>query len=358
MMWQALVWNVGFLQGLIFLALGISAAVFLIPRIVRSLQAQRDERLAKALLRQWGHICIGAITADKPDTETEQKARMELFESGDWDLSGYASTEQTIDQLWEDIRNGKREPDGSAMIIYNALEQVLYGDEERANKGTPPEKKYPFPSSQAVPRSWVRRILNPMYAKIEIFHVELLPIGELEMAMSYLDSFSQQGHFTRHQFMSYALHLAQSMEKFAKYLWQLEGWATKVVIEEQKENTKSKAGVFLCIAIALFTFFIISDGRLKVFLFLTGVSFAVSTIILRINSKATARPRKWLHQSDVDYLAIFLGLVSVVIALSQSGQGILTGVVLIAAYIFLIVNILRSLGIIKRKENNKAKADN
>ena len=66
-----------------------------------------------------------------------------------------------------------------------------------------------------------------MYEKIEIFDVELLPIGELEMAMSYLDSFSQQGYFTRTQFMSYALHLAQSMEKFEKYLWKLANWSNR-----------------------------------------------------------------------------------------------------------------------------------
>jgi len=357
-MWQELIWNVDFLRGLIFFAFGILAAILLIPRILEDLQAQRDERLAKALLRQWGRICIAAITADKPDTETEQRARMELSDKGDWDLTGYVSTEQTIDHLWEEVQSGKRKPDDSAMIIRNALEQVLYSEEERTHKGTPPEKKYSFPSSRAVPRSWVKRILNPMYAKIEIFDVELLPIGELEMAMSYLNSFSQQGYFTRHQFISYAHHLAQSMEKFAKYLWQLEGWATKVVIEEQKENTKSKAGVFLGIAIALFAFFIISDGILQVFLLLTGISFGVSSIILRINKKATARPRKWLHQLNVDYLTIFLGLMSVVIVLSQSGQGILTRVVFIAAYIFLIVNILRSLGITKRKRTNKAKVDN
>ena len=233
-MWHELIWNVDFLRGLIFLAIGISAAILLIPRILKRLQAQRDKRLAKALLRQWGHICISAITALKPDTETEQKARFELFDSGDWDLSGYVSTEQIIDHLWKNIRNGKREPEGSAMIINNALEKVLYSDEERTNKGLPPEKKYPFPSSRAVPRSWLRRILNPMYAKMEIFDVELLPIGELEMAMSYLDSFSQQGHFTRHQFMSYALHLAQSMEKFAKYLWKLENWSNKAKTQNRR----------------------------------------------------------------------------------------------------------------------------
>jgi len=229
-MWHELILNIDFIRGLIlgviFLALGVLAAILLIPRILKRLQAQRDKRLAKALLRQWGRICIAAITALKPDTETEQMTRMELFDSGDLDLSGYVPTEQIIGLLWADIENGRREPDGSAMIINNALEQVLYSDEERKSKGLPPEKRYLFPqSSQAVPRSWLSRILNPMYAKIEIFDVELLPIGELEMAMGYLDSFSQQGHFTRHQFMSYALHLAQSMEKFAKYLWKLENWS-------------------------------------------------------------------------------------------------------------------------------------
>lgn len=355
-LWQELIWNIDFARNLIFLVLAIVVAIFVIPKEVRRLQKKRENQLAKAFLSQWGNICISAITADKPDTETEQRARTELSASGDWDLSGYVSTEQTIHDLWEDIRSGKRDPDGSAMLINNALEQVLYTDEERTNKGLPAEKRYPFPSSRAVPRSWVRRILNPMYAKIEIFDVELLPIGELEMAISYLDSFSQQGYFTRHQFMSYALHLAQSMEKFAKHLWQLEGWATKVVIEEQKEDTKSKAGVFLSIAIALFAFTVISHGISQILVCLTAVFFAVSSIILRINAKTTVRFRKWLRHLNVDYLVIFLGLVSVVVVLLQSGQVIPASVVFIAAYIFLIINILRSLVTIKR--NNKPKADN
>jgi hypothetical protein len=66
-----------------------------------------------------------------------------------------------------------------------------------------------------------------MYAKIEIFDVELLPITELEMAMSYLESFSKEGSFTMYQFMSYAFNLAESMEKFEKYLWKLDGRSDK-----------------------------------------------------------------------------------------------------------------------------------
>ena len=229
-MWHELILNIDFIRGLIlgviFLALGVLAAILLIPRILKRLQAQRDKRLAKALLRQWGRICIAAITALKPDTETEQMTRMELFDSGDLDLSGYVPTEQIIGLLWADIENGRREPDGSAMIINNALEKVIYSDEERKNKELPPTKIYPFSSNQAsITRLWVRRILNPLYAKIEIFDLESLPIGELELVMSDLEKFSQQGYFSRNQFMSCAYHLALSIEKFAKYLWKLENWS-------------------------------------------------------------------------------------------------------------------------------------
>lgn len=226
-MWHELIWNIDFLRGLIFVALGILAAVLLIPWILKRLQAQRENRVARALLKQWGHSCISAITALKPDTEAEQKTRLELLDSGDWDLRGYIGVEQIIDGLWEDIRNGKTEPDGLAREITNALEGVLYSDEERESKALPPEKRFPFPTNRAVLRSWLRRTLNPMYAKIEIFDVESLPIGELEMAMSYLDLFSEQGYFTRHQFISYALHLTHATEKFAKYFWKLENRSSK-----------------------------------------------------------------------------------------------------------------------------------
>lgn len=224
-MWHELIWNIDFLRGLIFFALGILAAILLIPRILK----RRDKQLAKALLRKWGNTCVSTITELKPDTETEQMARMELFESGEYDLSGYVSTEETIHQIWQDNQNGRREPDGSAMIISNALEKVLYSDEERKNKELPSEKTYQFPCNlAALTRLWVRTILNPMYAKMEIFDAELLPIGELELVLSHLDEFSQQGYFSRHEFMSCVLHLAQSMEKFAKYLRKLDNWPNKL----------------------------------------------------------------------------------------------------------------------------------
>ena len=222
-MLHELIWNIDFVRGLIFFALTVLAAVWLIPWAIERLRRKREKQLTKTLLKEWGAYCRSAITFMMP----HNIQRLQIKEDGSIaESSDGVTVDAIINQVWQDIQEGKRKPDGSAMIINNALEQVLYSDEERKSKGLPPEKRYLFPqSSQAVPRSWLSRILNPMYAKIEIFDVELLPIGELEMAMSYLDSFSQQGHFTRHLFMSYTLHLAQSMEKFAKYLWKLENWS-------------------------------------------------------------------------------------------------------------------------------------
>jgi hypothetical protein len=224
-MWRELIWNIEFARNFISVVIGILVASFIIPWILK----QRDKRLAKDLIRQWGNACMNAILVLKPDTEAEQKQRSELFEKGDWELKKYVSADQIINDIWENIEKGKEEPDGSAKIIMNVLEKVLYSDEERNKKGLPSEKKYTFPSNQAdLIRLWVRRILNPMYAKIEIFDLELLPIGELELVMINLDRFSKQGHFSRHEFVSFAFHLALSMEKFGEYLWKLENLSNKL----------------------------------------------------------------------------------------------------------------------------------
>jgi len=224
-MWDELIWNIEFARSIISVAIGILVASFVIPWILK----QRDRRLAKDLIREWGHLCMNAILVLKPDTETEQKQRFELFEKGDWELEGYISAGKIINDIWENIEKGKEEPDGSAIIIENALEKVIFSDEERNKKELSYKEKYAFGSNQEhLIRLWVRRILNPMYAKIEIFDVELLPIEELELVMTALDKFSKQGGFSKYEFMSCAYHLALSMEKFGEYLWELENWSNKL----------------------------------------------------------------------------------------------------------------------------------
>ena len=111
---------------------------------------------------------------------------------------------------------------------------MLFTSEEKQSKKAAPEVKYPFWSGNpAVPRAFISAIINPMYAKLELFELELLPINELEMAASYLDASARRGFYTRSMFNSYALHLAQSMEKFAQYLWKLKGWSDEVVAHEE-----------------------------------------------------------------------------------------------------------------------------
>ena len=226
-MWNELIWNVDFLRGLIFLVIGILAAVLLVPWIVKSVQAEREKRLSKALMRRWSHTCMFAITGLKLDEQISVRPSFESSESGNWDVKGYESAGQTIFNLWIDIRSGKRKPDKATLIIIDALEQGLYRGKVSKATEMEGEKKNSFKSSIEWIRSEVKVVLNTMYAKIEIFDVELIPIRELEMAMSYLDLFSEKGSFTMPQFLSYAFNLAESMEKFEKYLWKLENWSRK-----------------------------------------------------------------------------------------------------------------------------------
>ena len=140
-MWQELIWNIESLRGIIFFALGIVAAILLIPRILKRLQAEREKRLAKALLTHWGSDCIGAMMRLKPPRETIMQ--IEGYVSNT-ESSKYTSDEQTVTQFWHDIRDGKRNPDGAGIILGKAVERSLCSDEEWAMKTTPPDIRYPF----------------------------------------------------------------------------------------------------------------------------------------------------------------------------------------------------------------------
>jgi len=209
--WQ-IVGNIEFMKQLVTGLFFFIPAVFLIPWILKYLQTKREKRLVKALLRNWGGSCIAAIE------------RLNPIGNGIIEIEGYGHS----CLFWKEIREGKREPKGTAIIIGKAFERVLCSEEEWSMKTTPPNKTYPFHSGDPdVPRSWIKQILNLMYAKLEIFDLELLPISELELAMSTLETFSQLGCLTRDGFAVYSLHLAQAMEKFGKYLWRLEKWSKK-----------------------------------------------------------------------------------------------------------------------------------
>ena len=258
--------------------------------------------------------------------------------------SGGWSSSLPAFSLWNDMKEGKRTPEGAANIIHQALSKVLFSDEERAMRSSPPDTTYRFSSGDPeVPRAMIRRILNPLYAKLEIFDLELLPIGELEMAMSYLDGFSQQGAMTRYGYISYALHLAQSMEKFGKYLWKLENWAESKTVGLQPTAIQSDARTYLGIAIALSGLAIISHGGPQVVAGITGLFFAMASAALFLHRRVPTAITNRILSLQVGYLSIFLGLVSVTIASFTHNQVALGIFFYVFAYCFLASSILLAL---------------
>ena len=348
-MWQELVWNVDFLRGLIFFTFGILAAIFLIPWMLRHIQRERDKRLARNLLRQWGVDCIGAIMRLKPllTPPIEIEGYSHTTSSGGWgaDLPAFL--------FWKDIREGKKKPEGAANIMHQAISNLLFSDKERKMKTAPPNKTYPFSGGDPeVPRAMIKRVLNPMYAKLEIFDLELLPINELEMAMSALEAFSQRGAIPRDGFSSYALHLAQAMEKFASYLWKLENWSSDVAIESQINNRRGIASSHFSIAITLGSFALISKGLSQVFIGSTSALFFISGLLLLFNGKMTRPITDMLQSLKVGYMPIFLGLISLTIVSFTKNLVTLGLVSYIIAYCFLTLNI--SVNLFKAHKRKRA----
>jgi hypothetical protein len=112
------------------------------------------------------------------------------------------------------------------MVISKSVEKAVYTEEEFKWKEIPPEQTWPFNEGDPdVPRSWLRGILNAIYSKLDIFDLNMLPIQEIEMSLSILDSMSQNGYVSRTKYADFSHHLAQAFEKFAIYLWEIENWS-------------------------------------------------------------------------------------------------------------------------------------
>jgi hypothetical protein len=199
--------------------LGILAAIFFIPREIRRLEERRNEELVKGLLREWGRDCEAAITVIMP---AGSKKFVIKEDGGIVESSDGVGIDAIIVGVWQEIIEGRRVPDGLGSIIDSAVQKTILSDEEGEGKGSGVEQVYLLRGD--VPKAFVSRVLNPMYAKLEIFDLKLLPIHELELVMDYLESFRQRGTMTRYKLVSYVHHLGESMEKFGKYLWRLEKW--------------------------------------------------------------------------------------------------------------------------------------
>ena len=217
---------------IIFFVLGIVLAIFLIPKEIKRLEGKRDRQLIKGLLREWGANCERAIVLAMPMDVRNKWLRIKE-DGGIVESNGGFRFNDIISQIWGGIREGEREPKGSAKLVSKAVSEVMYSDEEKKGERTLIEidPKYQlediFGRERELPKAFISKILNTIYAKLEIFDLKLLPIIELEGVMEHLEFFRAKDSIIRSQFMLYAGKLAQSMEMFGIYLWKLENRSKK-----------------------------------------------------------------------------------------------------------------------------------
>lgn len=213
----------------------ILAAIYGIPRAIKWREGKRDRKLIKALLKEWGGDCERAIVLAMPMDVRSKWLRVKddggIVESND----GFRVND-IIGQVWNGIREGKREPKGSAQLVSKAVYEVMYSKEEKEGEKTmvESEPKYELKDihgrEREVPKAFVSKMLNTVYAKcakVEILELKKLPIKELEGAKGHLEFFEEKQYITRSQFILYAGKLAKSMEKLGIYLWELEKWSKK-----------------------------------------------------------------------------------------------------------------------------------
>ena len=222
--------NDDWLRGLLFFGLSVLAATFLIPWALKRQREKRDKKLIKKLLKEWGADCERAIVLAMPMDVRKKWLRIKE-DGGIVESNGGFRVNDIISQVWKGIREGEREPKGSAMLVSKAVYEVVYSAEEKKGERTLIESdpKYKlediFGRERELPTAFISKILNTIYAKMEIFDLKdlkLLPIEELEGVKEHLEFFRAKDEIIRSQFILYAGKLAQSMEMFGIYLWKLE----------------------------------------------------------------------------------------------------------------------------------------
>ena len=227
--------NDEWLRGFLFFGLSVLAATFLIPWALERQRKKRDKELIKALLKEWGDDCERAIVLALP--RDVRKKWLKIKEDGDIvESDGGFRVNDIIRQVWTGIREGEREPKGSAKFVSKAVYEVMYSEEEKKGEKTLIESdpKYQlediFGRERELPTAFISKILNEIYAKLNIFDLKLLkllPIKELERVMEHLEFFRGKDYIIRSQLMLYTGKLAQSMEMFGIYLWKLENRSEK-----------------------------------------------------------------------------------------------------------------------------------
>jgi hypothetical protein len=235
-MWHELIWSAetyrALIVGFFFLTLSVVAAWRVIPWALERKRKEREKQLIKGLLKEWVEACgmgiVLAMPRDVKDKWLQMKEDGGIAESD----SGFRVND-VIGQVWRGIREGSREPKGSAALISEAIFEVMHSNEEKKGGKSLAESdpRYRltdiFDRERELPTGFISRMLNTIYAKLEIFDLKLMPIKELERAMERLQFFRVKDYIVRSQLMFYTHELAVSMEMFGIYLWKLENWSSK-----------------------------------------------------------------------------------------------------------------------------------
>ena len=125
--------NIGLVREIIFFVLTVLAAIFLIPREIKRLEIKRDKELIKELLNEWGADCERAIVLAMPRAVKNKVLRIK--EDGEIvECSDGVSVDAIIRQVWNGIREGEREPEGSAVLVMKSVDEVMLSDEEKKGK--------------------------------------------------------------------------------------------------------------------------------------------------------------------------------------------------------------------------------
>jgi hypothetical protein len=235
-MWDELIGNAEFYRalivGFIFFVLSVVVAWRVIPWALERKRKEREKKLIKELLKEWGADCERAIVLALP-REVKNKWLQIKEDGGIVESNGGFRVNEVISEIWRGIREGEREPKRSAELVSKAVSEVMYSDEEKKGEellvASDPRYKLKdiFDRERELPTAFISWILNTIYARLDIFDWKLLPIKELEGAMEHLEFFRAKEDILRSQLMLYAGKLARSMEMFGIYLWKLENRSEK-----------------------------------------------------------------------------------------------------------------------------------
>jgi len=199
--------SIGFLMA--GTAIAVGTTIFLVERVLRNLQQERDNEARVKILRDIGGDCLGAI----------QRGFVGIF-----GMRGPTLNEQPLAGAWRlGIQTGNTPADGLRDTLSLQYQQTVYTEEELHSKNPPRERTVLSNSNKDfdIALVMVLRALGKAYARLELFELEDLPINSLERASWVLRDGKDNGVLSDFEGSVLISHLSGAAEKCGKLLWEL-----------------------------------------------------------------------------------------------------------------------------------------